>query len=45
MSDNFNKVAADFNNDGNISSAESVVLARYLAKWTNLPYPIGVKAS
>lgn len=41
----FNKAAADFNKDGDVTSAEAVVLARYLAKWTNLPYPVGQKAS
>ncbi len=45
MNGGFNQAAADFNKDGDVTSAEAVVLARYLAKWTNLPYPVGQKAS
>ncbi len=45
MNGGFNQAAADFNIDGDVTSAEAVVLARYLAKWTNLPYPVGQKAS
>ena len=41
MNGGFNQAAADFNKDGDVTSAEAVVLARYLAKWTNLPYPVG----